>query len=230
MSPVLAIVAARDEEERIAQTILGLQRLAEDLGVLVDVLVVDDASSDRTGLVARRAGARVVRPLGHLGKGGALEFALNEEGIGEFAGDQVVLFVDADLGATASALGPVLAPVAQGRVQAAIAVLPTQGGGFGLVKRAARRAIRVLGGREMQEPLSGQRALTSAALASARPLASGFGVETAMTIDILRAGFTLTEVPVPVRHRATGRDVAGFIHRGRQGWDISRAVWKRALH
>jgi hypothetical protein len=37
-----------------------------------------------------------------------------------------------------------------------------------------------------------------------------------MTIDAARAGLRIHEVELPLRHRATGRDLAGFVHRARQ--------------
>jgi hypothetical protein len=123
----------------------------------------------------------------------------------------------------------VLEPVLLGDADLAVARFPpAEAGGFGLVKRAAARAIRILGGVEVREPLSGQRALTGTALDAVRPLANGFGVETAMTIDAGRAGLRIVEVPAELRHRPTRRDVRGFTHRGRQGWDILRAVAPRA--
>jgi hypothetical protein len=55
-------------------------------------------------------------------------------------------------------------------------------------------------------------------------------METAMTIDAVRGGFRVVEVPIDdLSHRPTGRGVRGFIHRGRQGWDILRAVAIRAV-
>ena len=81
-----------------------------------------------------------------------------------------------------------------------------------------------------EAPLSGQRALTAACLAAVRPLAGGFGVETAMTIDAVRAGFRVVEIPVAgLTHRATGRTLRGFLHRGRQGLHIARASMLRAV-
>ena len=37
-----------------------------------------------------------------------------------------------------------------------------------------------------------------------------------VTIDAARAGLRVEEIELPLRHRATGRDLAGFLHRGRQ--------------
>jgi hypothetical protein len=140
------------------------------------------------------------------------------------------LLADGDLGASAAELGALVERVERGDADVAVATFPPgQGGGFGLVKGFARSAIARLGGLDVREPLSGQRALTSAALDAVRPFAGGFGLETAMTIDAARAGLRVVEVALPLAHRETHRDVAGFVHRGRQGIDIVRAVVPRAL-
>ncbi len=219
MGRVVALVAARDEEATIEATVAGLRGLAVD-----EVVVVDDGSRDRTAAAARSAGATVAPNDGRRGKGGALEAGLVVAGEAD-----VYLFADGDLGSSASSLGPVLDGVLLGRADVCVGVIPKAGGGFGIVKGFSRRVILALSGFVAREPLSGQRALSHEALQACRPLARGFGVETAMTIDAVRLGFAVAEVDVDLRHRATGRDVAGFIHRGRQGWDILRAVIPRAV-
>ena len=50
-----------------------------------------------------------------------------------------------------------------------------------------------------------------------------------MTVDVLRAGLRVTEVPVTLSHRATGRDLAGQLHRAKQLRDVSRALAARGL-
>ena len=220
MTEVIALVAARDEADRIAATVAALLAL----GGVTQVVVADDGSQDDTAARALDAGARVLRTPRSRGKGGALEGAL---GVLDATPD-AWLFVDGDLAETASGLRPLLDAVLEGRTDLAIGVVPRGiGGGLGLVRRAAGTAIRRLGGIEVTQPLSGQRALTPAALEAVRPLADGFGVETAMTIDAARAGLRVLEVPVGVRHRPTFRDLAGFTHRGRQGVHIARAVLAR---
>jgi hypothetical protein len=44
-----------------------------------------------------------------------------------------------------------------------------------------------------------------------------------MTFDALRAGLSVEEVELPLRHRATGRDLRGFVHRARQLRDVMLA-------
>jgi hypothetical protein len=99
-----------------------------------------------------------------------------------------------------------------------------------MVKRSSAAAIRLLTRFHVEEPLSGQRVVTEACLAAVRPLAGGFGIETAMTIDAVRAGFRVVEVPVPgLMHRPTGRSLRGFAHRARQGAQIGLAATARAV-
>ncbi|MDP8955316.1 MAG: hypothetical protein M3N37_10480, partial [Actinomycetota bacterium] len=107
-------------------------------------------------------------------------------------------------------------------------VLPSAGGrgGFGAVRRLAAAGIRRATGHRPSAPLSGQRAVRSQLLRSL-PLAERFGMETAMTIDARRAGARVVEVDVAMDHRHTGRSLAGFAHRARQGADVLRALWAR---
>jgi hypothetical protein len=53
-------------------------------------------------------------------------------------------------------------------------------------------------------------------------------MEVAMTIDAIRAGMRVVEVQTTMSHRETGRDLAGFIHRGKQFRDILLAIAGRA--
>ena len=220
-SRVIAIVAARNEEARIAPTVKALSTLE----AMEEVVVVANGCSDRTAEEAAGAGARVLVGSGRSGKGGALEAALDRVPPAD-----VYLLVDADVGDTAVETGTLLEDVLGGRLDLAVGKLPpVAGAGFGLVKRFSAWWIRRLTGFEPEAPLSGQRAITREALEGCRPLARGFGVETAMTIDALRLGFRVGEVPVEMTHRATGRGPRGFLHRARQGQDIALAVFLRAV-
>jgi hypothetical protein len=61
------------------------------------------------------------------------------------------------------------------------------------------------------------------------PFAKGYGMETGMTIDAVRAGFRLREIELDLDHRATGRSVGGFVHRARQLRDIGHAYASRRV-
>ena len=77
------------------------------------------------------------------------------------------------------------------------------------------------------QPLSGMRCLTREAFEAATPLARGWGVETGMTIDLLRLGFRVLEVPCELRHRPSGSDLKGQLHRAAQYRDVQLAVSAR---
>jgi glycosyltransferase involved in cell wall biosynthesis len=216
---VLALVPAHDEADRVGATVRALLSL-EAVG---RVVVVDDGSSDATAEGAAAAGADVLTAPRNLGKGSAIERALD---LVEPA--DVYCFADADLAESAAGVAPLLDEVLTGRADLAVGVLPAPPtGGFGLVKRFARAVVRRAAGFEAEEPLSGQRAVTRDCLQASRPLAKGFGLETAMLADAARLGFRIAEVPVSLQHRFTRKDLRGFRHRARQGLDIARAAAPR---
>jgi glycosyltransferase involved in cell wall biosynthesis len=232
MTGTAVIIPAKDEADRIGATVAAARALPEvDL-----VVVVDDGSADRTGRVARAAGARVVRHSRNRGKAAAMESGaevvrlFDEERGGP---PRHLLFLDADLGETAHTAAPLIEPVRAGEADMTIAVFVTRVklGGHGLVVRLARDGIERATGWTPAQPLNGQRCLTRAAFEAARPLASGFGVETGLTIDLLRRGFRVREVEVEMAHRATGTDWRAQLHRTRQFRDVARALLARkALH
>jgi len=73
------------------------------------------------------------------------------------------------------------------------------------------------------------RCLTREAFEAATPLAHGWGVETGMTIDLLRRGFRVVEVPCDLRHRPSGSDWKGQLHRAAQYRDVQLAVNARRV-
>jgi glycosyltransferase involved in cell wall biosynthesis len=207
------LVAARDEAKRIGATVEALRAGFPD----ADVVVADDGSRDATAAVAEAAGARVIT-LGRRGKGQALTLAERQLAPGP------LLLCDADLVGDVSALAATEADLA-------IAVFTArEGGGLGLAKRAARALIAARSGFTPREPLSGQRYVSQRAREVVFPVAMGFGVETRMTIDAVRAGLVIEEIELDLEHRATGRTVRGFSHRGRQLVELALACGPQAIN
>ncbi|MCG5219692.1 glycosyltransferase [Streptosporangium soli] len=225
------IIPAKDEADRIGATVTAALALP---GVDL-VVVVDDGSTDTTGRVARAAGARVVRHSRNRGKAAAMESGAEAVRLLDPPQEppRHLLFLDADLGQTAGAAAPLVEPVRAGEADMTIAVFVTRVklAGHGLVVGLARDGIKRATGWTATQPLNGQRCLTRAAFEAARPLAHGFGVETGLTIDLIRRGYRVTEVEVEMSHRATGADWRAQAHRARQFRDVARALLARkALH
>lgn len=142
---------------------------------------------------------------------------------------RALLFLDADMGASASAAQPLVDAVLVTGVDMAIALLPPQTGasGMGIVVRTSRNGIRRATGWEPQQPLSGTRCITREAWEAVQPLAGGWGVETGLSIDAVTAGFWVKEIPCDLHHRATGKDLRGQLHRAAQLRDVVRALAAR---
>jgi glycosyltransferase involved in cell wall biosynthesis len=208
----VAIVAARNEADRIGETLRALAEMAPG----IETYVADDASSDGTRDAALSAGATVIGRNRPHGKGGNVTAAATAalEGLPD---DAIVLLCDGDLAGSAARLGPLIEAVEEGPGDLAIAVFERKvGGGLGLAKGFARWAIASLSGFEATAPISGQRALSAAVLRDVLPFAPRYGMEIGMTVDATRAGHRVIEVELDLEHRSTGRNLSGFMHRGRQ--------------
>jgi glycosyltransferase involved in cell wall biosynthesis len=232
---VAVVIPARNESDRISATV----RAAAGLPGVDIVIVVDDGSTDGTAAAAQDAGASVMRHARNRGKAAAMETGAEAVRLLEDNErrdrPRHLLFLDADLAETAAGAAPLAEPVREGRADMTIAVFSTRAkqGGHGFVVGLSGSGIMRATGWRPAQPLNGQRCLTRAAFEAARPLAPGFGVETGLTIDLLRQGMRITEVEVPLAHRATGGDWRSQVHRARQLVDVGRALavrWPALRH
>jgi glycosyltransferase involved in cell wall biosynthesis len=217
------VIAARNEADRIGATVGALRAAFPGAAIWVG----DDASTDRTAELAMAAGAQVVSRGRPHGKGAnvtaAVEAALSVE-----PPPDLVLLCDGDLGDSAARLVPLVEAVRAGECDLAVAAFAKRvGGGFGIALSFADWAVRRLCGAETTAPISGQRALRLEALRATLPFAPGFGMEIGITVDAVRAGYRLREYELDLEHRATGRSLAGFRHRGVQLRDFLRVYVSR---
>jgi glycosyltransferase involved in cell wall biosynthesis len=218
------LVIARNEGDRIAETV----RAARSAFDGARVVVADGGSTDQTAAEAAASGAELVRAGTHGGKGGSATLVATRMLAEDGSDTSMFVLCDGDLGRSATALPPLVRAVEEDRCDLAVATFATRrGGGFGIAVGFARWAIRSLTGLELRAPISGQRAMRGSTLARLLPFASGFGMETAMTIDAARAGLRVCEVEVELEHRATGRNLSGFVHRGRQLLSFARVYLSR---
>lgn len=222
MMKTVALIPAFNEATRVGATIKALEKI----DVLDKTIVVDDGSKDGTGDIAKEAGAEVISIERNIGKGKALNYAIEK-----MDSYDALLLIDADLEGSATEAKALLSSVIDGKADMAIADFPKpkKKGGFGLVKKLARWGIKRCTGLTVKEPLSGQRAITKNVVKSVGKLENGFGAEVGLTIDAARKGFKILEISLPMSHAETGRDIHGFLHRGRQFFATLRVVAKRLV-
>jgi glycosyltransferase involved in cell wall biosynthesis len=215
---VTVVLPAYNEESRIVDTL----KAVKGLSLVDEIIVVNDGSTDRTAEQVREMAITLIDLPTNQGKGGAMNAAL------PYINCDLVVFLDADLGSSAKEAVKIIQVVADGLCDLAIAAFPppTRKGGFGLVKGTAAWAIRRAGKMEVTAPLSGQRAMTRKALQMLSPFDEDYGVELGMTIKALALGLRVMEVPTTMSHKETGRDMKGFLHRGKQFLDVIRVLNK----
>ena len=208
----LVIVPAFNEGKRISRVLKKIQEVDEE----IDIVVIDDGSTDDTGLKSRLAGARVIRLSSNMGYGVAIQtgykYALAK-------GYEYVVQLDSDgqhdpayipqmLGATMSGDADV---VIGSRFLGEKTVLETAEAGYevGVARRLGIRLFAFvtskLIGLKISDPTSGYRALNKRILAF---LMNDFFPYDYPDADVIvlahRAGFKIKEIPMIMHDRTTG--------------------------
>ena len=192
---VSVCIPAHNEAATVAQVVDAVRtaHLAElgGSGLVDEVLVVDDGSTDGTAGAAAGAGGRVIRLSRRMGKGGAMRAALDA------AAGEVLVFLDADVENTTGAfvtclLGPLLVghgdiALVKGYYERPIGDSPTGGGR--VTELLAKPLLEVLfpehpGLRSVLQPLAGETAAPRWVLEKVG-LAPGYGVEIGLLLDVV---------------------------------------------
>jgi len=215
---ITILIPALNEASRIENTISAVKK--SDL--ISRIIVLDDGSTDNTFQTANELDVEVYRFNENHGKGYALNFGIQKA----MDDSSIMVFLDADTGSTAIEVEKLIIPIINNDADVTIARFPAakKKGGFGLVKNLAKFGVKSLTGKSINTSLSGQRAFKVKVLEQLGTLPNDYGIEVGMIIDIFNKGFIVKEVEVNMTHRETGRDIRGFIHRGKQFYQISKVL------
>jgi len=190
-------IPAFDEEATIGRAIAALPRSLPGFSS-VELLVVDDGSTDRTGALARSAGVRVLRLTTNRGLAEAFAAGLTEA---LALGADVIVNFDADLQYDPSDIPALVAPILEGRADFVIGDRgPSELAHFSPSKRLLQRlgswVVRQASGIEVADAVSGFRALSREA---ARRI-NVFSKLTYTLETLIQAGYKgLRVASVPVR-------------------------------
>ncbi len=153
-----------DEEETLAETIGGLPRHIDGIEE-IDIIVIDDGSTDRTAQVAEEAGAQVIRFPNHQGLARAfvagLDHALQ-------LGADIIVNTDADNQYSGDDIPALVAPIVRGDADMVIGDRDTArlrhfSPGKRILQRLGSWTVRQLSGTSVPDATSGFRALSRAA-------------------------------------------------------------------
>ena len=205
MRLLAVVVPAKDEEAAIGKLLerIAVVRVA---GHELRVFVVDDGSTDGTARIARERGAGVIQHLENRGLGAAVRTGL---AAAVDAGAAAVAYLDADLEYFPEDIPRLVEPVLAGRAEYVLGSRFSGGvRGMRLYRRVGNFAftalVSVLTGRRITDGQTGMRAFSRRAAASAE-IVHDYNYAQVLTLDLLRKGFVMEEVPIRYKVREHGR-------------------------
>jgi len=192
---VSVVIPAYNEEDAIG----GLVGEVRKAGAWREVLVVDDASTDRTAERAEAAGARVVRHPYNKGNGASVKTGVRE------ARAEVVLFMDGDGQHDPADMPRLAAPVGVYDMVIGARAAADQAPVRALGNAVFNRLASWLTGRPIADLTSGFRAARRDRMLEVLPLLpNGFSYPTTSCLAFLKAGHNVSFVSVTAR-MGTGR-------------------------
>jgi glycosyltransferase involved in cell wall biosynthesis len=220
---VLAVVVpAKDEEATLGELLDRVARVTVP-GHVLRPIVVDDGSADRTSEVARERGAAVVRHAENRGLGAAVRTGL---GAAVEAGASVVAYLDADLEYYPEDIPGLVEPILAGRADYALGSRFLGGArGMRLYRRLGNYAftalLALLTGCGISDGQSGMRAFSREAAARAE-IIHDYNYAQVLTLDLVRKGFRLEEVPIRYRVREHGESFVTWRYPAK----VLPAIWR----
>jgi glycosyltransferase involved in cell wall biosynthesis len=222
VSRIAVVVPAKDEGRTIGALLDGISAIAvpdHDL----HAIVVDDGSTDDTAAIARGRGATVVVHPENRGLGAAVRTGLRAA----VASDAVaVAYLDADLEYSPGDIPKLLGPILSGRADYVLGSRFLGGvRGMRLYRRLGNYAFTALlvalTRTKMTDGQTGMRAFSREA-ADRAEIVHDYNYAQVLTLDLLRKGFRLEEVPIRYKVREHGESFIRWSYPAR----VLPAIWR----
>ena len=222
MKLLAVVIPAKDEEATIGELLDRVVRVRVP-GYGLRAMVVDDGSTDRTAEIAQERGAVVVQHPENRGLGAAVRTGLRSA---VESGADVIAYLDADLEYYPEDIPLLVEPILAGRAGYVLGSR-FRGGvrGMKLYRRTGNHAFTLLlvllTRRYMTDGQTGMRAFSREAAAAAE-IIHDYNYAQVLTLDLLRKGFVLEEVPVRYRLREHGASFISWRYPAR----VLPAIWR----
>ena len=204
---IAVVIPAYNEEATLANVLEAFCRELPD----AELVVVDNGSTDNTRNVASEAfkrlncAGRLIREP-ERGKGNAIRRAFAE------VDADIVVMVDADSTYPAADVQQLIAPIRAHQADLVVGDRHAEGryqhenkrAFHGLGNALVRRTINWLFRGELNDVLSGYRALSRTFIENFPVMSTGFEIETEITLHALDKRFRIKELPVAYRDRPDG--------------------------
>ena len=222
MSRIAVVVPAKDEGATIGALLDGISEVSLP-GHDLHPIVVDDGSTDATAAIARGRGAEVVSHPENRGLGAAVRTGLRAA---VASGAVAVAYLDADLEYDPGDIPGLLGPVLSGRADYVLGSR-FRGGvrGMRLYRRVGNYAFTallvLLTGEKITDGQTGMRAFSREA-ADRAEIVHDYNYAQVLTLDLLRKGFRLEEVPIRYSVREHGESFIRWSYPAK----VLPAIWR----
>jgi glycosyltransferase involved in cell wall biosynthesis len=222
VSRIAVVVPAKDEGATIGALLDGISEVSVR-GHYLHPIVVDDGSTDATAAIARGRGAEVVVHPENMGLGAAVRTGLRAA---VASGSVAVAYLDADLEYAPEDLPKLLEPVLSGRADYVLGSR-FRGGvrGMRLYRKVGNYAFTallvLLTGEKITDGQTGMRAFSREAAGRAE-IVHDYNYAQVLTLDLLRKGFRLEEVPIRYRVREHGESFIRWSYPAK----VLPAIWR----
>jgi len=217
---ICILIPTLNEEESIQPVIQEFKELGYD-----NILVVDGHSIDKTVEKARAAGARILIQSGS-GKGQALKEVFGH------INERYILLIDGDGTYLPSEAARLLEPLLEDRADHVVGnrLENIQGGALKRLNMFGNKMINrffaIIYRVPLHDILSGYRAFTSEGIRMLDLSMSGFEIESEMTIESVKKGLRIIEVPIAYQPRSAGTKTK--LHPFRDGLKIILTIFRMA--
>jgi glycosyltransferase involved in cell wall biosynthesis len=222
VSRIAVVIPAKDEGATIGAVLDGISEVSVP-GHNLHPIVVDDGSMDATAAIARGRGAEVVVHPENRGLGAAVRTGLRAA---VASGAVAVAYLDADLEYAPEDIPNLLEPVLSGRAGYVLGSR-FRGGvrGMRLYRRVGNYAFTALlvliTGKKITDGQTGMRAFSREA-ADRAEIVHDYNYAQVLTLDLLRKGFRLEEVPIRYRVREHGESFIRWSYPAK----VLPAIWR----